>query len=105
MNRKNSIYRDIHVFVQDTWKPNGNLTLDYGVRLLPHADEHNRDPDETLDAVFLPSKWDPAKAPRYYVPIREHRADHRSGDPEYAAARPNVANVLRYTIVPGSAIR
>lgn len=103
VNRKNSIYRDIHAFVQDTWKVGRALTLDYGVRLYHMPTEHNRNPGDTLDGVFLPSRWDPSKAPRYYIPDPKNP---RTGviDP----ANPNtpvpvqLANVLRYTIVPGS---
>jgi hypothetical protein len=104
LNRKNSIYRDIHAFVQDTWKPTGRLTLDYGVRFYHMPTEHNRNPGETFDAVFLPSKWDPAKAPRFYVPYAANTA--LIVDPAFPntplPVSSQVSNVLRYTIVPGS---
>ena len=107
LNRKNSIYRDIHAFVQDTWKPTGRLTLDYGVRFYHMPTEHNRNPGETFDAVFLPSKWDPAKAPRFYVPYAANTA--LIVDPAFPntpiPVSSQVANVLRYTIVPARAIR
>ena len=102
LNRKYSIYRDIHAFLQDTWKPTRNLTLDYGLRLSHMPTEYNTRPDETLDAVFLASKWDPAKAPRFYLP------DPRNPSLVIDPANPNspmpasVSNALRYTIVPGS---
>jgi hypothetical protein len=102
VNRKNSIYRDTHAFVQDTWRATRSLTLDYGVRFYHMPTEHNRNTDETLDAVFLPTRWDPAKAPRFYVP------DPRNPTLVIDPARPdqplpsNLANVLRYTLVPGS---
>ncbi len=102
LNRKHSIYNDIHAFVQDTWKVNRNLTLDYGVRFYHMPTEHNRDPNETLDAVFLPSRWDPAKAPRFYVPDPRNRGliiDPAFPDQPLPA---NLANALRYTLVPGS---
>jgi hypothetical protein len=102
LNRKNSIYRDIHAFLQDTWKPASRLTLDYGVRFYHMPTEHNRNPEETFDGVFLPSRWDPAKAPRFYVPYAANTS--LIVDPAFpnAPLPSNVANVLRYTIVPGS---
>ena len=102
LNRKYSMYRDFHAFLQDTWKPTRNLTLDYGMRLSHMPTEYNTRPDETLDAVFLPSKWDSAKAPRFYVP------DPKNPSLIIDPANPNsplpaiVANALRYTIVPNS---
>ncbi len=55
-------------------------------------------------AVFLPSKWDPAKAPRFYVPYAANTAlivDPASPNTPLPVSS-QVANVLRYTIVPGS---
>jgi hypothetical protein len=102
VNFKNSVYNDVHFFVQDTWKVRRNLTLDYGLRLYHMPTQHQLDTNKTLDAAFVPSRWDPAKAPRYYVP--DPRNPSRIIDP----AKPNEplpasqSNVLRYTIVPGS---
>ena len=102
LNRKYSMYRDLHAFLQDTWKPTRNLTLDYGLRLSHMPTEYNTRPDETLDAVFLASKWDPAKAPRFYVPDPKNPSliiDPANPNSPLAAS---VASALRYTIVPGS---
>lgn len=99
---KSSLYKDLHFFIQDTWKATPKLTLDFGLRMIHMPSEYNRNPAETLDAVFLPSRWDPAKAPRFYVPDPNNR--NLVIDP----ARPNnplpanVANTLRFAIVPGS---
>ncbi|HWB86357.1 MAG TPA: TonB-dependent receptor [Bryobacteraceae bacterium] len=52
-------------FVQDTWKVTPRLTLDYGMRFswyTPYTDKNN------LAASFVPSLYDPAKAPRLYYP-------------------------------------
>ena len=102
IRRKNAIYTDIHVFVQDTWKVKSNLTFDYGVRFYHIPTQHQLRPEETLDAVFLPSRWDPAKAPRYYT------YDPTSTSAVIDPANPSVrytgqaATILQWTIVPGS---
>ena len=102
VNFKNAVYHDIHMFLQDTWKVRRNLTLDYGVRLYHMPTQHQLDSNKTLDAAFVPSRWDPAKAPRYYMP--DPKNPGRIIDP----AKPNdplpasQSAVLRYTIVPGS---
>lgn len=89
-------------FAQDTWKARPNFTLDFGMRFYHLPMEFERDPSKTFDAVFLPSKWDPAKTPRFYVP--NPRSPNQVIDP----ARPdnplpaNLANTLRFSIVPGS---
>ena len=44
LNRKYSIYRDIHAFLQDTWKPTRSLTLDYGMRLSHMPTEYKHTP-------------------------------------------------------------
>ena len=78
------------------------LTLDYGLRLSHMPTQYNTRPEDTLDAVFLASKWDPAKAPRYYVPDPRNSAliiDPANPSQPLPA---NLANSLRYTIVPGS---
>jgi hypothetical protein len=99
---KSSLYHDLHFFIQDTWKATQKLTLDFGLRLIHMPTEHNRNPAETLDAVFLPGRWDRSKAPRFYVP--NPASPNQVIDP----ANPNnpvpagVANTLRFSLVPGS---
>ncbi len=100
--QKDSLYQDAHFFIQDTYKVRSNFTLDYGLRISHMPTEFNRYPEKTLDAVFTPGSWDPAKAPRFYVPDPNNR--NLIIDP----AKPNeplpanVANALRFSIVPGS---
>jgi hypothetical protein len=102
IKRKNAIYTDVHMFIQDTWKVKSNLTLDFGVRFYHVPTQHELRPEETLDAVFLPSKWDASKAPRYYT------YDPTSPSAVIDPANPSVrytgqtATILQWTIVPGS---
>jgi hypothetical protein len=100
--QKDSLYQDVHLFVQDTWKITPSLTLDFGLRASHMPTEFNRYPDKTLDAVFLPSRWDPAKAPRFYVPDPNNR--NLIIDPAFPnnPLPLNVANALRFSLVPGS---
>ena len=102
IKRKNAIYTDVHVFIQDTWKVKSNLTLDYGVRFYHVPTQHELRPADTLDAVFLPSRFDASKAPRYYT------YDPTSTSAVIDPANPGVrytgqaATILQWTIVPGS---
>lgn len=58
-------YWNVEEFLQDTWKIRPNLTLDYGLRAAWYEPQY----DTTLQAsTFVPSLWDPAKAPRLYQP-------------------------------------
>ncbi|MEO8362163.1 MAG: hypothetical protein ABI672_19200, partial [Vicinamibacteria bacterium] len=61
----NFTYKNIEAYLQDNWKVNGKLTLDYGVRvshLSPQADTLNQ------TANFIPESYDKAKASRLYYP-------------------------------------
>lgn len=99
---KNSIFQDVQFFVQDSWKIKHNLTLDYGIRVYHMPAERDINPGALGDAVFIPSLYNPATAPRYYVP------DPRNSKNVIDPAFPNnplpssTASALLYTIVPGS---
>jgi Carboxypeptidase regulatory-like domain len=58
-------YNNTEWYVQDNWKVNNKLTLDYGVRFV-----HAQPQYDTLlqGGNFLPDKWDQSQAPALYVP-------------------------------------
>ena len=99
---KNSLFHDFQFFAQDSWKIRHNLTLDYGVRVYHMPAERDVNPGAVGDAVFIPSLYNPATAPRYYVPNPAN--SKQVIDP----ANPNnplptaTASALLYTLVPGS---
>jgi len=57
-------YNNVEGYVQDNWRVNNQLTLDYGVRFV-HAQPQY---DSLLQSGnFLPEKWSRAEAPTLYV--------------------------------------
>ncbi len=83
-------------FVQDSWRVNRKLTLDYGLRFTwytPYTDTRSQ------AASFLPNLYDLSKAPRLYYPVLNssgQRVAYDQATNTYAAA------VLIGALVPNS---
>ncbi len=84
-------------YLQDTWKATRSLTLDYGVRFLWYTPWYSTQPA----AVFVPERYDPAKAPRLYQPAVVNGANVAL-DPVTGETK---ANVFVGSFVPGTGDR
>src|SRR5262245_39705644 len=78
-------YQDISWYVQDTWKVTPRLTLDLGMRFSYYEPFHNILGPESF---FNPSLFNPAKAPRIYLPVCVGAATCSGGQAAYRALDP-----------------
>jgi hypothetical protein len=99
----NFLYWNIEPYVQDSWRATSRVTLDYGVRLYVHTTQ--ADAKRTI-SYFDPSQYNPANAPRIYVPACAGperpctNRDLRSADPANLSILDPAAYIGAF--VPGS---
>lgn len=61
----NYVYDNREAYIQDNWRVNGRLTLDYGMRFVNAAPQYDK---LGQGSNFLPDKWAAANAPLLYQP-------------------------------------
>ena len=59
-----SVYNNIDAYIQDNWKVNPRLTLDYGLRFVHQGAQYDK---LGQASNFLPDKWSLAQAPVLYT--------------------------------------
>ncbi|HEV2985365.1 MAG TPA: carboxypeptidase-like regulatory domain-containing protein [Vicinamibacterales bacterium] len=103
------IYNNTEFYVQDNWKVNGRLTLDYGLRFTHQQPQY----DQFLQmSNFFPNQWSVGQAPLLYLSGCSNGATVCSGNARNAidprtgqiVTAPGAANsaALIGTVVPGT---
>ena len=102
------IYNNTEVYVQDNWKVNNRLTIDYGVRFTRQQPQYDQFQQMSN---FFPDQWSRAAAPLLYVPGCSNGATVCSGNIRNAMNPltrqipdiPGVANTRRQSARPSRA--
>ena len=83
-------------YVQDSWRVKPRLTFDIGVRFTAGFPQY---PDNNVAATFVPSLYDPSKAPLLYLPGLDKNKQRVAVDPRSGATLPST---YIGQIVPGT---
>ena len=90
------VYDNTEFYIQDNWKLNSRMTLDYGVRFTHQGPQYDKNQQMSN---FFPEQWNPSQAQTLYIPGCSNGATICSGN-TLNAMDPRNGRVL---IVPGTA--
>jgi hypothetical protein len=92
----NLLYNQLEFFVQDNWKVNNRLTLDYGLRFVHQQPQYDQFQQMSN---FFPEQWKASAAPVFYVAGCNNGATVCSGNARNAMD-PRTGQIL---VAPGAA--